>query len=150
MVDRDARDRFAELLRHLVAGQITNDDFATRLPLSSGDPAVNQIFWNGAWLLYDDLREYRLVGSYRLPREPRREVARWILFLKSDLTYEWPRLLGYFRFPWYFLNVLSLGLLGFFVRRRLLHGGNLDVWPFYRESDYEVALARPPYFARAL
>ena len=150
MVDRDARDRFAELLRHLVAGQITNDDFADRLPLSSGDSAVNQIFWNGAWMLYDDLREYRLAGRYRLPREARREVARWILFLKSDLTYEWPRLLGCFRFPWYLLNFLSLGLLGLFVRRRLLSSVNLDVWPFYRESDYEAALARPPYFASAL
>jgi hypothetical protein len=85
MVNRAARDQVAELIRHLAAGQISNDEFEDRMPGSRDDPAVGAVFWNGAWLLYDDLREYKLVGKYRLPEEVRGEVSRWVLFLKSDL-----------------------------------------------------------------
>ena len=36
MVDRKARDKFAELLRHLATGQITNDEFEDRAPHLAG------------------------------------------------------------------------------------------------------------------
>ncbi len=145
MIDRAARDRFAELLRHLVSGQITNDQFEDPLPLKSEDAAVNAVFWNGAWLLYDDLKEYKLVGKYRLPKDTRRETARWILFLKSDLPYEWSRSLWLFRFPGYVVNLATLGVAGFIAARRLKRSGDVEVWPFRRRSDYEVALRHPTY-----
>ncbi len=43
MVDRKARDEFAELLRHFVAGQITNDAFEDQIPLSPKDLAIDEI-----------------------------------------------------------------------------------------------------------
>jgi hypothetical protein len=77
MVDRESRTKLGELIRHLAAGQITNDEFEDRLlPLGSADPAVWEVFSSGAWCLYSDLWEYRLTGKYRLPKEARREVAR--------------------------------------------------------------------------
>jgi len=150
MVDRAARDQFVELIRHLAAGQISNDEFEDRVPRSQNDPAIGAVFWNGAWLLYDDLRQYKLVGKCRLPKEARREVARWVLFLESDLEYEWPRLLGVYRFPGYVLNVITLGAMGWMIRTQLHRRGDASVWPFMRCSDYEAALAKPPYLAGAL
>ncbi len=147
MIDRAARDRFAEALRHLVSGQITNDEFEDRLLLRSNDPAVKAVFWNAAWLLYDDLKEYRLVGRYRLPRETRRATARWILFLKSDLPYEWTRGLWLFRFPGYVVNLVTLGIAGAIAARRVKRSGDFEVWPFKRRADYEAALRLPTCLA---
>src|SRR5436190_16244886 len=96
MVDRKARSRFAESIRALVAGQITNDEFEDlRLPtLDTSDPAIVAIFDEGVWRLYSDLHEHRLRGKYALSRKNTSDVARWILFLRTDLPYEWPQLRG--------------------------------------------------------
>jgi len=145
MVDRIARDRFAELLRHYAAGLISNDSFEDNLPLKSKDRAVNTIFWNGAWMLYDDTHEYKLSGEYRLSKRAKREVARWILFLKSDLEYEWPPIRGIYGFPYYLLIILTFGLILPFVKRYLRKAGDEEVWPFLRRTDYDSALANPPY-----
>ena len=92
MIDRESRTQLSELIRHLVAGRMTNDEFESRLSLHSADPAGCEVFLSGAWCLYSDLWEYGLTGKYRLPKQARREAARWILFLTTDLEYEWPRL----------------------------------------------------------
>lgn len=89
MVDRKTRRQLAETIRHLVSGRITNDEFEGRIPVSSG-PAIQALFWNGAWRLYDDLREYNLEERDRVADEDRRVIARWVLFLKSDFEYEGP------------------------------------------------------------
>lgn len=149
MIDRLARDKFAELLRHLVTGQISNDEFADNLPLGSSDRAVSAIFWDGAWMLYDDTREYQLAGKYRLPKESKHEVARWILFLKTDLEYEWPRIQCIFRFPWYLIIILTLGLIVPIARYKLRQAGDMSVWPFLRGADLEQAKSNPPYLNAA-
>jgi hypothetical protein len=150
MVDREARTQLAELTRHLVGGRVTNDEFEDRLSLHSADPAVWEIFSSGAWFLYSDDREHRLTGKYRLSKDARREVARWILFLKTDLEYEWPRL-GRIRSLLLLLgNLLSVGLVSVAYRRYLRRVGDWDVWPFLRRSDYDLALKQPPYFTGAL
>jgi hypothetical protein len=149
MIDREARTKLAELIRHLVAGLITNDEFDDRRPIST-DAAIWEVFHWGAWHLYSDLGEYRLIGKYRLPKEGRREVSRWILFLKTDLEYEWPQFSGLQHFIYFVSSILSFGLLRFALRRYWSRLGDLTVWPFLRRSDYEAALKRPPYFSGAL
>jgi len=144
MVDRQERDRFAELLRHFAAGLISNDEFQDRLPLKSKDRAVNKIFWNGAWLLYDDMREYKLKGEYRLSKTTRREVSRWILFLKSDHEYEWPSIIGIYTFPWYLLILLTCGIIIPVIRQKTRAAGDEEVWPFLRKADFEKALNAKP------
>ena len=100
MVDRKARDKFAELLRHFIAGQITNDEFENQIPLprvfssNPADPAITEIWWIAAWPLYDDFEEHTLTGEYRVPDEYRREIAKCVLFLKADQEYQWPRQTG--------------------------------------------------------
>ena len=47
MIDRESRDILAESFRHLIAGQISNDQFEDRLRKSE-DAGVNEVFFCGA------------------------------------------------------------------------------------------------------
>ena len=145
MVDRESRNRLAESLRHLVSGQITNDQFETAAWIESDDSVIDTVKWQ-AWLLYGDLHEHKLTGSDAVSKSDRRVVARFILFLQSDLEYEWPRhpydgvvgvvarVLSY---------VLSFGAIPRHVDKRWKAAGDFDVWPFLRREEYEDALADP-------
>lgn len=150
MIDRDARNRLAEGIRHLAAGIITNVEFEERALSFSVDPAVHAIFLGGPWFLYHDLMRYRLKGKDRLSPAVRREAARWILFLKTDLPYEWPverrGLVG--SLVWIVVNLLTVGLFARRAQRRFADSGDITVWPFVRRSDYELSLTRPPYLAK--
>ena len=149
MVNRKARDEFAELLRHLVTGQITNDEFENRAPLSSKDLAIDEIWWLAAWRLYDDFDEHTLTEEYRASDDERREIAKCILFLKTDQEYQWPRhstlkeLLGDLRY------LVSFGRVPVYDPMELLDAtaGDLEAWPFIRPKDLEAARSRPPYLA---
>ena len=138
-------------MRALVAGLITNDEFEDkRLPHSKEDPAISEVFSKGVWLLYSDLEKYRLSGVHRLDEKTKYVVARWILFLKTDLPYEWPvsnikqsllRLLT---------NILTFGAANKFYIRQYQAHGDIEVWPFIRRADYEMVLQNPVYLKNAL
>ena len=119
---------------------------------SSNDPAVHAVFIGGPWFLYHDLVRYRLSGAHRLSPAVRREAARWVLFLKSDLPYEWPverrGVVG--SLVWVAVNVLTLGSFARRAQQRFAHSGEIAVWPFVRRSDYEAALKEPLYLCKAL
>ncbi len=146
MVDRTSRDALAALIRHLVAGRVTNDEFEERRPRSN-DAAVFEIFWNGVWGLHDDLHEHRLTGRWYIPREARSDVARAILFLKGDLEYEWSPYPPRPRPLTMFLSLMTFGLANLLMARTWKKQGDPRVWPFMRRGDYERALEHPPYLA---
>jgi hypothetical protein len=155
MVDRVLRDRLADAIHELAAGFITNDEFedgllAAGIPLATDpsrwpDPAIGPI-GEVAWCLYSDTHPYRLNGRHKLPPEGRRAALRWVLFLRSDLEYEWP--------PFRLINpalvslsgcLLSLLTLGILPRRRFARefaswqqAGEYGLWPFFRRSDYDA------------
>lgn len=146
VIDRSARNETAPLLRQLVAGKITNEEFEDSIPRQSDDGAIAGIA-DGAWGLYSDTRKYRLTGRDLLSRDTKREVARWVLFLKTDQEYEWPSLpplLDILLLPIY---ILTFGLAGRLIQRLLDRGGDTKVWPFRREQDYLDAVSEPPYLA---
>jgi hypothetical protein len=146
MVDQVARNILAENFRHLMAGQITNYQFDDRLR-KSNDAAVNEVFFCGAWPLYDDLHEHRLTGKWAIKPKHKPIAARYILFLKTNLEYKWPIRTGLRETPWAILSIITLGIVGR-LRNRINDrgsGGDVDVWPFFRRSDYETALAQQPY-----
>jgi hypothetical protein len=161
-VDRDARDVLAELLRHLATGQITNDDFEYRTPRSR-DHAVRAAKL-AAWGLYDDMKEHRLTGEYKLSSEAREGVARLILFLKTDQPWPGsppsarPVLVGVAaafalcilapHVLWAVLMFLvMLGLYAVGYVRRWLWNRDPDrtFWPFGSIEAYERAIENPPY-----
>lgn len=146
MIDRKARDILAENYRHLITGQITNDEFEDRLKFSK-DIAIDEIYYRGAWPLYDDLHEHKLTGEWAITEEGKPIAARFILFLKTDLEYEWARKTGAKAFLCALLGVFTLGIVT--IIRKIIAAtgekGDKDVWPFYRRADYEAALESPPY-----
>lgn len=144
MIDMTARTALAELLRHFVAGLVTNDEFEDRAPRRSPDAAVAAIRGN-AWYLYDDLREYRLAGIDKLPSGVRSAVARWVLFLGTDLEYEYPIHGKVASLAFDVASLCTLGLLGWVWRRG--HRRNKDLWPFFRQADLDSALGRPVLLA---
>jgi hypothetical protein len=92
MVDRKARVKMAEELRHFAAGLTTNDEWeraSEPLWWESDDSVIYEI-WRQIWLLYDDISTHRLRDEHALDEKLRRAVCRMILFFQTDLEYEWP------------------------------------------------------------
>jgi len=141
MIDRDARNELAEALRHLLSGQFTNDQFDEAAPIESDDPVIKEVR-EQAWFLYSDLYEHKLTGRHTLSNSDRRITSQFILFLHSNLEYEWPRhpLNGIIRLPIY---ILSFGLIPRYVDKKWKASGDYDVWPFISREDYEKALKNP-------
>ena len=90
MIDRIATNAMAEATRHYLAGLSTNFRFDDTLhEIESADPAIKAIRAQ-LWLIYDDLREHRATTDWQLSARQREIVVRTILFLKSDIEYQWP------------------------------------------------------------
>jgi hypothetical protein len=143
-IDVPARRKFGELLRHLGAGRISNDQMEDAMPKSK-ERAIREIFWNGVWPLYDDLHEHKLTGPYRLAGDTRETFARAQLFLTTDLPYRWPHTCS-----WRIVYTLPVAILTFgFIRldswRFERCGGVLSVWPFFTATEYEQILHEQPF-----
>ena len=143
MIDHCSRSRLAELLRSLASGAITNDEFEALIPESS-DKAIYEVFFNGGWTLYCDMREYKLKGKYALEKVVKKEVARWILFLKSNYEYSWPDVPLKQRF----LYFLSFGLLGTTYKKTWKATGDLEAWPFLTKVQFEIAKEEHGYLGK--
>ena len=140
MIDRPGRDALAEHLRHLASGRITNSAFDTQRLDVSDDEALVAIGHAG-WGLYDDFGVYRLRGRRALGKQALEAVARCVLFLDSDLPYEWAP-----RRPTLASLLATLLTLGYWLRedrRRWQSTGPHQIWPFMRESDFQRALDFP-------
>ena len=154
MVDREARDKFAELVRHLANGRITETDFddaLESLPFSGKDRIVDAIFEE----------------TFGIKEAPRREVARWILFLQSDLEYKWPGLDdipnpfviialvavwwilgGHLHSPtarWWIAAAVTAfyALINSYINPNRRKPGDMSVWPFHQQTDINEAVRHP-------
>ena len=93
MVDSDLRKSLSQDVRRLVTGRMTNDDFDDAYYEhydSSDDRAVREIA-GFCYSLYssDLLLPMRLRGRHALDAETKCSCTRAVLFLRSDLEYEW-------------------------------------------------------------
>jgi len=151
---RPARIVLAEALRHLASGTITNIEFENWVSDGPEDRAVREID-SFAWMFYDDFTEHKLRGRHRLSKFQRQVFARCVIFLRTDLEYEYP------------YNAKSLwvhpraGRAWIQYLLRCLTGRNrhsdvdknphelIDdrIWPFKRRSDYLEAIKHPVYLA---
>lgn len=155
MVDRERRTLLADAIHGLLGGFLSNYEFEEwlethdfpvfRHPSAYQDAAIGPIVeW--AWCLYGDQREYRLVGRNRLNRQYRRDVVRWILFLRSGLEYEWPECRfinpAFLSLSGCLFFLVTLGIGPRIIGRRQFAAwsasGDFSVWPFLRWCDYEV------------
>jgi hypothetical protein len=124
MIDRLARDAAVNLIRQYFGGSITNDELLDEFPRSSPDSALEGIYQR-MFDLVDDLYGHKVLGS--LANDPVNYVLvqRCVLFLHSDLEYQW---VGKSRG---IINRLR-GL------RSVSDKGEAGVWPFFRRVDYET------------
>jgi hypothetical protein len=140
VIDRVARQHLALLLRRLVTGRITTDDFENDRPDASRDSGVTAISLAAWTSLYSDFWPVRLTARRKLSDDTRSHVVRWILFLKSDNPYEWSQ-------PPSFWQRLSSILIRRPTRswNAWKAQGDFEVWPFFRRADYNAALSSPPF-----
>lgn len=146
-IDITSRRAAASLLRQFASGRLTNDEFEDRWP-ESRDPALSAVR-EAAWFLYSDLRTYKLTGANRLPFAVRRQVARWALFLHSDLAYEWPVASRTETLARSIAGLLTMGVATRLWKTALQVAEDADVWPFIRRVDYRRALRVPRLLRRA-
>ena len=146
MIDRQKRDHLAHRLRLLAAGQLTNDEFEDSINFITDDSAIWHIYRDGAWTLYSDLSEYKLVGRHKLTNEVKRNVARVILFLKSDREFEWHDPAWYTKAAMFLLGLLTCNVVPRWYYKTIWgKQGNFQVWPYIRKTDFEADLERQPY-----
>ncbi len=143
MIDLKARNEFAELLHQFVAGQVENFEFENSIP-NSKDPAIYEIWWRAAWPLYDDFQSHKLKKEWRIPKEHRKELAKAILFLKTNNEYLWPRKTGLSSIFSISMNLLTFGR---YNKYQLRKQNNLETqaWPFATLAELSEANNQPPY-----
>lgn len=173
MVDRERRKKLALHLRHLSVGLISNDDFEDRIMEDVTDGWLPEQYHRAkeakvddpiilpmlelCWCLYSDTKRHKLTGGNSLTDEQLKDIARYILFLHSDMEYEWPYIdvtnpLIKFSFKDLLLAVLTLGqnIRDENKKRKQqieeLEGkGDMAVWPFFHRHDYEEQLKKQPF-----
>ena len=85
-MDRDSRTACAALLRRLMIGQLTGDEFECAVDeLGSSDPGIRAVRTQ-AWACYSEGEPV----DRDFARAVRQDIARSILFLQSDAEYLWP------------------------------------------------------------
>ena len=148
-VDVAARKSAATTLRKFMSGQITNDKFEVTMPITS-DPSIGAA-WESAWLYYSDMQRHKLIGNHRRHPDARKQWSRWILFLDSNLPYQWPEIAEHHNDPHKgpqtgFIQMLRRA----FGRKTLTTGqrsqinrAQFAVWPFFSQRDYRQALQHP-------
>jgi len=98
MVDRFARRRLAELVRHVVSGRICRDELECELEENLGqscDPAIAAVAAELFVLFPSNVSELwpiRLRGRYRVSKQEKRRLAVAALFLYSEREYRYPPL----------------------------------------------------------
>jgi hypothetical protein len=137
MVDRTQRDSASRVLQSFIDGVITNDDFEAQYPRLTSDPAIPAIKAN-IWMLYSDLHQHRITAEHALTNEQREIAQRCVLFLTTNLEFEWP-------VPEIKLSNLFTNLFRKLKKRArtaeattVPSDADSDVWPFFRKRDYDA------------
>lgn len=127
MIDRKARNELANLVRAFATGTITNFDFERNSPFS--EDKIISVIDDYLWSFYDDFKEHKLPkGS--LPLTTKKEIARIVLFLDSELEYQWPIEGGLIK------RILKLFKSSPAIQAKKIkdfdyhNAGDLSVWPF--------------------
>jgi hypothetical protein len=146
MIDREFRDKAALALRRFLDCSTDNNDCQLEYPGQSlfgrkrpDDPALRAIE-EYVWHWYDDLSLHKLEKDRALSDDERERGERCILFLKSDLEYEWRQS----RFiPGDFVSLEFASQLTLSEHMALSLDqpeGDGTAWPFFRRSDFELAV----------
>lgn len=147
-MDMAARQKASQLFRDFISGNISNDAFEDQIPITH-DRAIDAV-WSTSWVFYDDFKEHKLEGRDRLPPDQKRACIRWLLFLQSDLLYEWPAIylpgmdpVSRTRPNFWRRLISSHKFLDESVVSDFINAGHYPVWPFISVRDYKQAISNP-------
>jgi hypothetical protein len=108
-------------------------------------------------MLYSDLKNHKLIGKYALHEDALKEIARFILFLHSDLEYKWKYVdmtnpLIKLTINDLIKSIMTLGKYYKEIKEQrekdfeeMRKEGDIEYWPFKTKSDYENQLEKQPY-----
>ncbi len=169
MVDREARQECAELVRQFISGRMSLDEYEdrfTNLQHNKKDRALWEV-WNFLAFLCEDSYPRKMTQQWRLNSGQRRQAAQAILFLQSDAEYQWSEklwdgsvfLITAFCILLLFALLPETSLLIRFVlstplivawqqyeqwqRKRSAIVGDKEAWPFLHQADLEEAARHP-------
>jgi len=108
------------------------------------------VLFRSLWQTYSEDVPHKLEGKHALTQQSLEYYNRCLLFLGSNLEYEWPDEKGrFFQVAGFgpVIRILTFGL-SYFVDKVLekraksfmdkyRHAGDFEVWPFIRKSDYD-------------
>jgi hypothetical protein len=167
MVDREARDLYAEQLRHFASGRITVAEFDRRMPagVARKDRGIRAVAEEAEVLL--DINAVRSGdGLLTLDRDARPWLAGLLMFLYSEEEYRWPVLnlemtdgaasalglvftmgaagaiAGILHVPMWLGGLAAVAVLSASDFRRL-HAHSRGFWPFATQEAFDVARKRP-------
>jgi len=107
--------------------------------------------------LYNDTYNHKLTGRHKLSDTQLKEIARFILFLHSDLEYSWTYVdltnpVMRFSFKDILKSIVTLGqhYNELNLKREeefelMKKSGNFELWPFKTKAEYERQLNMPPF-----
>jgi len=140
MIDREFRDQAGLAVRRFLDCTIDNNDFQLEYPLKPSDDPVIRAIQEYVWHWYDDLSVHKLIKDHALSDDEREIGERCVLILRSDVEYEWreSKFISSALFSLGFASQLALSeQLALYLNQP---EGDASVWPFFRRSDYELAL----------
>ncbi len=142
MIDREARNKAAETIRHYVCGVITNREFEKRYPNSKSDPIIRALD-DSLWPTYDDIVTHTLAGKNAVTKDLKERAARRLLFLYSNTEYQWLRIgdAAFRDLPadsW-FGNVARWVFRYDERSAAFMNYGDYNVWPFLRRDEFITA-----------
>jgi hypothetical protein len=147
MIDRKSREQVALALRQFASGRLSQNELyaLTTQVEHSPDRGVatlaEAIYWQ-----FINLGPKRLVGRHAPTSEARRDVARWVLFLRSDEPYVWPDRgpsLGDIG-----RAVLTLGKSWIAQCEQRSRIGDESFWPFVSRQQLERVARVHPFIRR--
>jgi hypothetical protein len=175
MIDNERRKKLALHLRHLSVGLISNDKFENnvmddvtkgwlpeqyrRSKKAKFDDKVIVPMLELCWGLYDDTRNHKLTGKDQLSKKSLKIIACCILFLHSEIEYEWPDFdfmnpLFKFSVKELFMTILTFGKYYRDKRQEQKQSyldyqelGTYECWPFFKLDDYNEQLTKQPFLS---
>ena len=139
MIDRQARDAAAKILQAFMDGAVSNYKYEDSFPKSKDDPGLHAIHVE-LLFYYSDVRQHKLIGGNTLSPEARALYERCVLFLKSDLEFQWPP--PQLKLRYGFLRLLGLGRALKRREEKEASIGEKQFWPFLNQDDYEKWLTK--------
>jgi hypothetical protein len=150
MIDRKKRDLLIKNIVKLLDGSLTVKEYE-KINLNSDDQAVVEIVLEVSWFCDDIISSFSTQKVFIKYEEC---FKRFILFLSTDLEYEWPYPYPTFKYRFKRLcTLLTFGFLSCIREQQYEDYGDFEVWPFLRKEDFkkETCLqrgSRPRYVRR--